>query len=83
MDIHELTTDRMRFPLPLMAHFLEIPSRYDDDLTICETPYETNGDGAKPTEQDYIDDEDVSGGAPTNTAVIADSNDKEDADYDV
>lgn len=78
MNSSELTLNPIRFPLPLMVHFLERPSMSNNDLTVDETPYQTSSDGIVRIE--YIDDEDVAGGATTNTGVNADSDDKEDAD---
>jgi hypothetical protein len=73
-----LTHDPERFPLPFLLHYLEPVSERDDDLTISETPYQTGPDG--PTHTDYLDDEDISGGAPTNTGQRADSNPQEDVE---
>ncbi len=78
MTASHLTHDPERFPLPFLLHYLEPVSERDDDLTISETPYQTGPDG--PTHTDYLDDEDISGGAPTNTGQRADSNPQEDVE---
>ena len=73
-------------PLPFLLHFLEAASSSCDgppnsDPTIDETKDETSTDGR--IDDDITDDEDEGwpDDLPPNTGVIADSNDKEDADY--
>ncbi len=70
------------FSSPFLLLFLEKSLPVDGEPTVCETETQT-GDGAKPPETDYADDTDVDDNLdPDQTAaVIADSNDKEDADY--
>jgi hypothetical protein len=69
-------------PYPFVLRFLTVSPAVNGDQTLCETTTET-GDGKGPTKQDSADDEDVTNDPddPGTAYVIADSNDKEDADY--
>ena len=71
-------------PLPFLLQFREkSASRAQTELTVAVTSTET-GDGARPPERDDADDEDeVTKGDPdhlTNTLLLQDSDNKEDAD---
>lgn len=70
------------FPYSFLLRFLTVSPAVHGDQTLCETTTET-GDGRGPTKQDSADDEDVTDDpdTPGTAYVIADSNDKEDADY--
>lgn len=69
-------------PYPFLLRFLTVSPLVDGDQTLCETKTET-GDGTGPTTEDSADDEDETDDPsnPGTAFVIADSNDKEDADY--
>lgn len=69
-------------PYPFLLRFLTVSPLVDGEQTLCETKTET-GDGTGPTTEDSADDEDETDDPsnPGTAFVIADSNDKEDADY--
>ena len=90
-QVSHITTPRSLFtnpdaerslPYPFLLQFLTISPLVNGEPTLCETKTET-GDGTGPTREDAADDEDETDDPndPGTASVIADSNDKEDADY--
>ncbi len=69
-------------PYPFLLQFLTFSPMVNGEQTLGETKTET-GDGTGPTREDSADDEDETDDPndPGTASVIADSNDKEDADY--